>query len=207
MHPNSFLSCLARRLKTIVPQEGHYKFGFGNGRITNAMTSDVGSLSKVTSIPRCAVQWQLTHYWMGKTPCSDGIMVAMQLVWALTIRLKKSGASPLAPLHIAEEENSMTDIPSRLFGINLAWFCKNDTDLLNLFSKNFPLKIRPLWPSSSLPTQWVWSLFQCCGCSISKWASGFNSKRQENMLEKLVFLCQTFGSGALATGRHVPAAS
>ena len=27
------------------------------------------------------------------------------------------------------------------------------------------------------------------------------------MMEKLVFLCQTFGGGALATGCHIPAAS
>ena len=63
----------------------------------------------------------------------------MQLVQALTLQLKKAGASPLTPLHIAGEENPMTNIPSRLFGSNLAWFCKNDTDLLNLFNKNFPL--------------------------------------------------------------------
>ena len=56
MHTNSVLPCLARRYKIIVPQGGHYKFGFGNGRITNAMASDGGSLSKVTSSPRCAVQ-------------------------------------------------------------------------------------------------------------------------------------------------------
>ena len=65
-------------------------------------------------------------------------LVAMQLLRALTLQLKKAGASPLKPLHIAGEENSMTNIPSRSFGSNLAWFCKNDTDLLNLFNTNFP---------------------------------------------------------------------
>ena len=39
----------------------------------------------------------------------------------------------------------MTDIPSRSFGSNLAWFCKNDTDLLNLFNKNFPLPNQASW--------------------------------------------------------------
>ena len=66
---------------------------------------------------------------------------------------------------------------------------------------------RHLRPSSALSTQWVWSLFQCCGGSTSKWASAFNSKRQENILDKLVSLCQTFGNVALVIGCHVPAAS
>ena len=33
----------------------------------------------------------------------------------------------------------MTDIPPRLFGSNPSWFCKNNTDLLNLFNKHLPL--------------------------------------------------------------------
>ena len=65
-----------------------------------------------------------------------GELVAMKLVRAITLLFKKAGASPLTPLHISGEENYMTDIPSRSFGSNLAWFCKNDTDLLNLFNKN-----------------------------------------------------------------------
>ena len=39
----------------------------------------------------------------------------------------------------------MTDIPSHLFGSNLSWFCKNDTDLLNLFNVNFPLPNQASW--------------------------------------------------------------
>ena len=61
MHPNSILPCLARRYKRIAPQGGHYKFGFVNGRLTNVMDSDGGSLSKVTRSPHFAVQLQLTH--------------------------------------------------------------------------------------------------------------------------------------------------
>ena len=72
-------------------------------------------------------------------------MVAIQLVRALTLRLNNAGASPLTPLHMAGEENSMTDIPSRLFGSNLAWFCKNDTDLLSVFNKIFPLPNQASW--------------------------------------------------------------
>ena len=74
-----------------------------------------------------------------------GSLIEMKLLQALMLRLKKAGASPLTPLHIAGEENSMTDIPSQSFGSNLAWFCKNDTDLLNLFNKNFPLPNQDSW--------------------------------------------------------------
>ena len=66
-------------------------------------------------------------------------LVATQLVRALKLQLKKAEASPLTPWHIAGGENSVTDIPSRLFDSNLSWFCKNDTDLLNVFNQNSPL--------------------------------------------------------------------
>ena len=82
-------------------------------------------------------------------------LVSMQLVQALMLQLKKAGASPLTPLHISREENSMTDIPSRSFGSNLAWFCKNDTDLLNLFNKNPPF-----------PNQASWTVFSTSNAAI-----------------------------------------
>ena len=63
-----------------------------------------------------------------KRLATRGSMVAMQLVQALMLQLKKAGAPPLTPLHIAGEEISMIDIPSRSFGNNLSWFCKNDAD-------------------------------------------------------------------------------
>ena len=59
-----------------------------------------------------------------KRLAARGSLVSMQLVLSLTLQLKKSGASPLMPLHISREENAMTDIPSRLFGSNLSWFLK-----------------------------------------------------------------------------------
>ena len=63
----------------------------------------------------------------------------MQLVRSLTLRLKTSGVSPLTPLHISAKENAMNYIPSRLFGSNISWFCKNDTDLLLFLNTNSPL--------------------------------------------------------------------
>ena len=74
-----------------------------------------------------------------------GSLVAIHIVRALTLRLKNAGASLFTPLHIAGEENTMTDIPSCSFGSNLSWCCKIDTDLLNLFNKNFPLLDQASW--------------------------------------------------------------
>ena len=63
----------------------------------------------------------------------------------------------MAPLHIAGEENSMADIPSRSFGSNFAWLCKNDTDLLNVFNKKM-----------YLPNQASWTVFSPSNAAIMK---------------------------------------
>ena len=89
-----------------------------------------------------------------KIHAARGSLVTMHIVRALTLRLKRSGASPLASFHVAGEENSMTDIPSHLFGSNLSCFNKNDTYLLNLFNKNYPVPNQDSWtvfgPSNSV---------------------------------------------------------
>ena len=83
---------------------------------------------------------------MGKTPCSEGIIGINATSVSINAKInKKAGASPFTLLHIFGEENYMTDIPSRSFGSNLAWFCKNNTDLLNLFNKKFPLPNQTSW--------------------------------------------------------------
>ena len=64
-----------------------------------------------------------------KRMAAKGSLVAMQLVRALALRLKKAGASLLTPQHIGGTQNAMTDIPSRSFGSNPAWYCKSDADL------------------------------------------------------------------------------
>ena len=78
-----------------------------------------------------------------------GSLISAHLIRALSLRLKLNGTCPLTPLHIAGEENSMTDIPSRSFGSNNKWHCKNNTELLTLFNSTFPL-----------PGQTSWTVFQ-----------------------------------------------
>ena len=134
-------------------------------------------------------------------------LVEMQLVRALTLILKKSGASPLTPLHISGEENYMTDIPSRSFGSNLSCFCKNDTDLLNPFNQNFPLPNQAFWIVFShynAESMKVISVLRMQHFEMGEW---LQLKKAGKNVGKLVFLCHSFGSGALATGCHVPAAS
>ena len=123
------------------------------------MASDGGSLSEVTIRLRCFVQLQIIHYWMGKTPCSEGIIGINATSASINATIKKSGASHLTPLYISGKETYMTDIPSRSFGSNISWFCKNDTDLLNLFNRNPPLPNQASWtvfsPSNAVSTKFI----------------------------------------------------
>ena len=94
---------------------------------------------------------------MGKTPCSEGVIGINAASASTNATIKKAGASPLTPFHIAGEENAMTDIPLRSFGSNLSWFCKNDTNLINLFNRNLPFPNQASWtvfnPSNAVSTK------------------------------------------------------
>ena len=142
-----------------------------------------------------------------KLLAAKGSLIAMQLVWALTLRLKRDESSPLTPLHISGEETYMTDIPSCLFGSNLAWFCKNDTDLLNLFNKTSPLPNQASWTVFGPYNAASMKVISVMGMQHFEMGEWLQLKKAGKMLETLVFLCQAFGSGALTTGCHVPASS
>ena len=81
---------------------------------------------------------------------SKSLVVAGQLLRALALRLRLKGASPLTPLHIAGKQTAMTDIPSRSFGGVAKWHCKDDTDLVTLFNKKFPLPSQASWTAFHL---------------------------------------------------------
>ena len=74
-----------------------------------------------------------------------GSMVSAQLIRALALQLKLTGTCPITPLHIAGEENSMTDIPSRSFGSKNKWHCKSNTELLTLLNNLFPIPLQNSW--------------------------------------------------------------
>jgi hypothetical protein len=89
-----------------------------------------------------------TVSWVNRM-AAKGSLVAGELLRALTLRMKTKQASPLTMLHIAGQENAMTDIPSRSFGSKKCWYCKNDDELLTLFNATYPL-----------PEQNCWTVFQ-----------------------------------------------
>jgi hypothetical protein len=86
----------------------------------------------------------LTVGWVHRL-ATRGPLVSAHLIRALALRLKLKGTCPLNPLHIAGEENSMTDIPSRSFGSEPKWLCKSNHELLTLLNTMFPLPSKNSW--------------------------------------------------------------
>jgi hypothetical protein len=94
-----------------------------------------------------------TVHWVRRM-AAKGSLVADQLLRALSLRMKLRQVSPLTTLHIEGKKNAMTDIPSRSFGSEPKWFCRDDTELLTLFNKTFPIPQQNSWtafqPSSAI---------------------------------------------------------
>jgi hypothetical protein len=86
----------------------------------------------------------LTVSWV-RQMAAWGLLVADQLLRILAFRLKARRVSPLTPLHIEGKKNEMTDVPSRSFGGNPNWFCKDAKALLTLFNDKFPLPQQNSW--------------------------------------------------------------
>ena len=99
-----------------------------------------------------------TVHWVQRLAAKNSI-IAMQLIRALALRLQLAKASPLTPMHIAGVNNSLTDIPSRSFGSEAAWYCKTDAQLLTLFNSTFPLPNQGSWTvfhlSSEIATRMI----------------------------------------------------
>ncbi len=81
--------------------------------------------------------------------------VAAKLVRALSLWLNVKKACPLTPVHIPGVENALTDIPSRSFGSRPEWFCNNDNELLNLFTRTFPLPKQASWTAFRFTTKMI----------------------------------------------------
>ena len=64
-----------------------------------------------------------TVHWVQRLAAKHSV-IAMQLVRALALWLQLAHASPLNPMLITGVNNSLTDIPSRSFGSDMAWHCK-----------------------------------------------------------------------------------
>jgi hypothetical protein len=124
-----------------------------------------------------------TVHWVRRM-AAKGSLVADQLLRALSLRMKLRKVSPLTTLHIAGKKNAMTDIPSRSFGSEPKWFCKDDLDLLTLFNKSFPLPEQNSWttfrPSSAISMR-VISVLRMTAFGMEEWrrlpsVGGFTGK-------------------------------
>ena len=101
----------------------------------------------------------------------------------------------------------MTYITLQCFDSNPSLSCEINSDLLHLFNKNFTLPNQAFWtlfgPSRAVSMK-VISVLRMKYFEMGKW---LQLKKAEKHVGKLVFLHQTFGSGSLATGFHIPAES
>jgi hypothetical protein len=70
---------------------------------------------------------------------SRSSLVAEQLIRILVLRFNLQKVCPITMLHIAGDQNAMTDIPSRLFGSKPKWHFQAELDLLTFFNTSFPL--------------------------------------------------------------------
>jgi len=130
---------------------------------------------------------------------TKGSMVSAHLIRVLALRLKLNGTCPITPLHIAGEENSMTDIPSRSFGREPKWFCKTNSDLLALHNTLFPLPHQNSWTVFQISYAVGMRVLLYCRRRILLWTSGGDYQRSGNMLGALGSLCCAYGSGPFLT--------
>jgi hypothetical protein len=75
-------------------------------------------------------------------------------------------------LHIAGNQNQMTDIPSRSFGSESKWHFKTNKDLLTFFNSHFPLPTQNSWsvcqPASAIATR-VISILRMKPFTLEDW--------------------------------------
>jgi hypothetical protein len=86
--------------------------------------------------------------------CSS--FVAEQLIQVLALWSNLQKICPITTLHIAGDQNQMTDIPSHSFGSKSKWHFKTNKNLLTFFNSHFPLPTQNSWsvcqPTSAIAT-------------------------------------------------------
>ena len=103
---------------------------------------------------------------------SRSSLVAEQLIRVLALRFNIQAVCPITTLHIAGDQNAMTDIPSRSFGSEPKWHFKTDIDLLTFFNATFPLPQQNLWtvcrPTSAIAMR-VISVLRMTPFTLDDW--------------------------------------
>jgi hypothetical protein len=82
--------------------------------------------------------------WVQRMACRSSL-IAEQLIRVLALRMNAQRSCSLTTLHIAGDQNTTTDIPSRSFGSNQKWHFKTENDLLIFFNSSFPLPLKNSW--------------------------------------------------------------
>ena len=112
-----------------------------------------------------------TVSWVQWMACRSSL-IAEQLLQVLTLRMNAQRSCPLTTLHIAGDQNSMTDIPSRSFGSEAKWHFRTESDLLTFFNTTFPLPNQNSWtvcqPTSKIVTR-VTSILRTKPFSLDDW--------------------------------------
>ena len=112
-----------------------------------------------------------TVSWVEKM-ASRKLRIAARVVCALALRLNVNRMCPLMPVHIPGVENALTNIPSRSFGSNPEWLCNNDSELLTLFSRTFPLPEQASWTTFRFTTKMIMhviSVLRMTDITLDEW--------------------------------------
>ena len=112
-----------------------------------------------------------TVSWVQRMACRSSL-VAKQLIRVLALRFNLQKVCPITALHIAGDQNSMTDIPSRSFGSEQKWHFKSELDLLIFFNCHFTLPLQNLWtvcqPTSAIATRMI-SVLRMTPFTLDDW--------------------------------------
>jgi hypothetical protein len=112
-----------------------------------------------------------TVSWVQRMACLSSL-VAEQLIRVLALRFNLQKGCPITTLHIAGDQNSMTDIPSPSFGSEHKWHFKSEHDLLTFFNCNFTLPSQNSWtvcqPTSVIATR-VISVLRMTPFTLDNW--------------------------------------
>ncbi len=91
-----------------------------------------------------------TVSWVQRMACRLSF-IAKKLIRVLALCINAQRSCSLTILHIAGDQNTMTDILLRSFGSKPKWHFKTEADLITFFNVSFPLLHQNSW-SSCQPT-------------------------------------------------------
>jgi hypothetical protein len=114
------------------------------------------------------------------------------LFGSLPLHFNLQHVCPITTLHICGDQNSMTKIPSCLFGSKPKWHFELEENLLTFFNVNFPLPNQNLWtvcqPTSAIATC-VISILQMMPFTLEDWrrlpVAGRNIGTTDNGMQRL----------------------